>query len=291
MFERYTVEARRTILFSRSEAARLGSSYIETEHLLLGLLRAGLSPADGLTPDILQQIRKRIEERVPQPLPTATSVDLPMSQDSKTALHYAVKESEALGHASIDCCHLLLGLLRIESSAAAALLREIGIEYAGYRALVADSLLPKSAPAEPLQKTARALHRMLSLARLIQEDGEEPLKRAGWTGKEALGHLIDWATAHHQWIARALTEPEVIASGYPTPSWLPAQHYNNLPWKELFALCHLLNLVLVRVISRIPEAKLDTPCRIGDAEPIPLQELVRRYVAHCGDVMALLSNR
>ncbi len=39
MFERYTEKARRTIFFARYEASVVGSPYIETEHLLLGLLR------------------------------------------------------------------------------------------------------------------------------------------------------------------------------------------------------------------------------------------------------------
>jgi ATP-dependent Clp protease ATP-binding subunit ClpA len=39
MFERYTEKARRVIVFARSEASLFGSPYIETEHLLLGLLR------------------------------------------------------------------------------------------------------------------------------------------------------------------------------------------------------------------------------------------------------------
>ena len=39
MFERYTEKARRTIFFARYEASQFGCSYIETEHLLLGLFR------------------------------------------------------------------------------------------------------------------------------------------------------------------------------------------------------------------------------------------------------------
>ena len=39
MFARYTEEARRVIFFARHEASQSGSPYIETEHLLLGLLR------------------------------------------------------------------------------------------------------------------------------------------------------------------------------------------------------------------------------------------------------------
>jgi len=39
MFERYTEKAQRVIFFARYEASQFGSPYIETEHLLLGLLR------------------------------------------------------------------------------------------------------------------------------------------------------------------------------------------------------------------------------------------------------------
>lgn len=39
MFERYTEKARRVIFFARYEASQYGSPCIETEHLLLGLLR------------------------------------------------------------------------------------------------------------------------------------------------------------------------------------------------------------------------------------------------------------
>src|SRR5271163_3661203 len=39
MFERYTEKARRAIFFARYEASQYGSTTIETEHLLLGILR------------------------------------------------------------------------------------------------------------------------------------------------------------------------------------------------------------------------------------------------------------
>ena len=39
MFERFTEKARRAIFFARYEASQYGSKIIETEHLLLGILR------------------------------------------------------------------------------------------------------------------------------------------------------------------------------------------------------------------------------------------------------------
>jgi ATP-dependent Clp protease ATP-binding subunit ClpC len=40
MFERYSEPARRVIFYSRYMASQFGSPEIETEHLVLGLLRA-----------------------------------------------------------------------------------------------------------------------------------------------------------------------------------------------------------------------------------------------------------
>ena len=67
MFERYTVEARRVIFFARYEASNYASRYIETEHLLLGLLREGplakwFPGESNVEPEIRAEIEKRITQ-------------------------------------------------------------------------------------------------------------------------------------------------------------------------------------------------------------------------------------
>jgi ATP-dependent Clp protease ATP-binding subunit ClpC len=39
MFEKYNEKARRALFFARYEASKLGSRVIESEHILLGILR------------------------------------------------------------------------------------------------------------------------------------------------------------------------------------------------------------------------------------------------------------
>jgi Clp amino terminal domain, pathogenicity island component len=56
MFERYTEKARRAIFFARYAASQYGSPYIESEHLLLGLLREDRAPAS-----YIESIRREIE--------------------------------------------------------------------------------------------------------------------------------------------------------------------------------------------------------------------------------------
>jgi Clp amino terminal domain, pathogenicity island component len=103
MFERYTEKARRSIFFARWEASRFGSAYIEPEHMLLGLARC--------TNIVDQTLRAEIQQIAVHNAPTSTSVDLPVSQALKRAMHFAAEESEKLGHQHIGVEHLLLGLM------------------------------------------------------------------------------------------------------------------------------------------------------------------------------------
>jgi hypothetical protein len=51
------------------------------------------------------------------------------------------------------------------------------------------------------------------------------------------------------------------------------------------------NRLLIHVLGLIPEEKLNTPCQIGIAEPIPLAALVADYVEHCQDVVGQILAR
>src|SRR5437667_9290284 len=130
MFEKYTEKARRVIFFARYEASQFGSSYIETEHLLLGLIREDKNLTNRFFPKAnasIDSIRKEIEGRTLIREKVSTSVDLPFSDESKRALNAAADESERLTHKHIGTEHILLGLLREEKSVAAEILRERGL--------------------------------------------------------------------------------------------------------------------------------------------------------------------
>src|SRR5437867_530710 len=130
MFERYTERARRVLFFARYEASQLGSISIETEHLLLGLIREG----KGLTSRIfarshlsLENIRKGTEGRTVFREKVATSVEIPFSAETKRVLQFAAEEADRLLHNYIGTEHLLLGILREERSVAASILMEKGM--------------------------------------------------------------------------------------------------------------------------------------------------------------------
>jgi len=128
MFERFTEKARRVIFFGRYEASQFGSPYIESEHLLLGLLREDKAlTARFLRSEGVGSVREEIEKNTTVRQPTATSVDLPLSNECKRALAYAAEEAERLSHKHIGTEHLLMGLLREQSCFAAQLLVERGV--------------------------------------------------------------------------------------------------------------------------------------------------------------------
>ena len=122
MFERYTEKAQRVIFFARYEASQFGSPYIETEHLLLGIMRedkALTSRFIGPLGPSGWDIRKEIEGHTMVREKVSTSVDLPLSNESKRLLAYSSEEADRLNEKHIGTEHLLLGMLREEKCFAA----------------------------------------------------------------------------------------------------------------------------------------------------------------------------
>ena len=135
MFERYTEKARRVIFFARYEASQFGSPYIETEHLLLGLLREDKALTNRFLRShaSVESIRKQIEQHTTIREKVSTSVDLPLSNECKRVLAYAAEEAERLSHKHIGTEHLLPGLLREEKCFAAEILQERGLRLPAIR--------------------------------------------------------------------------------------------------------------------------------------------------------------
>ncbi len=320
MFERFTERARRSIFFARYEASALFTPKITTEELLLGILREDKSVAARLGLDAVIAIRKEIEQlAVPEGDRVPTSVDLPLAHETKRALEYAAEEADALQHKMIDSTHLVLGLMRVQGCLAAVLLRKYGLEFEPYRKIVANQLSDAEVRTRPLERAAawhqpqpvvplaaalgskiEALQQLVdnTAARLSDADffGDQRLKRKPdprkpWTRKEALGHLIDWAMAHQQWVTAALLDSKLTAAEYPRDDAAAIQGYAEFSWTETVDLWVLLNRLLIHVLLRVPEDKIDVACRIGIATPVPLTALIDAYVEHCQDMVGQILAR
>jgi uncharacterized damage-inducible protein DinB len=168
MFERYTEKARRVIFFARYEASQFGSPYIESEHLLLGILREDkvLSRRFLRAHASVESIRKQIEGHTTIREKVSTSVDLPLSNECKRVLAYAAEEAERLSHKHIGTEHLLLGLLREEKCFAAEILEERGLRLPAIReelqrmAHEIEQRHERGMPAESSLSSVAAEHRL-----------------------------------------------------------------------------------------------------------------------------------
>ena len=182
MFERYTEKARRVIFFARYEASQFGSPYIETEHLLLGLLREDKALTNRFLRShaSVESIRKQIEGHTTIREKVSTSVDLPLSNECKRVLAYAAEEAERLSHRHIGTEHLLLGLLREEKCFAAEILHERGLRLSAIREELARTSQEKAQPQRQRESsllsefsrdlTQAAMHSQLDP--LVGRDGE-----------------------------------------------------------------------------------------------------------------------
>lgn len=130
MFQRYTEQARRAIFFARFEASNYGSRYIETEHLLLGLLREDRALAKWFPGEsnVEAGIRSEIEKRITRGEQISTSVEIPLTTECKKVLTLAAEASDRLGHRMVEPEHILIGILRVEASLAAQVLTARGVK-------------------------------------------------------------------------------------------------------------------------------------------------------------------
>ena len=117
--------------YSREEAMRLHNSFIGPEHLILGILRDGT----GKAVDVLKRsgidlihIRRILEERLSAE-EEYVSEELIISKNTDRALKISLLEARLLKCKTTDTEHLLLAILKDESSIASQVLNEQNISY------------------------------------------------------------------------------------------------------------------------------------------------------------------
>ncbi|MBI4902614.1 MAG: hypothetical protein HY820_03200 [Acidobacteria bacterium] len=296
MFERYTDQARRVIFFARYEASQFGAEYIASEHLLLGMVREDpflKKHIDG------EAVRKAVKSRAQPKTAATTSLDIPLNMECKRILVHAAQEADRRNSMYIHPAHMLAGILMEQASVAAQVLGEVGFRVEMIEpqlASIATRTPPVPSPVPEIGPLARELAAQVALTEtyllaISEYDAGQMLKRRNWTRKQALGHLIDLATAHHQWIARALVEPRVAAVSYPEQEWTTAQNYEMLPWAQLLELWLQLNQLLVHVLGNVPESRHEIPIKIGIAPPVPLREIAATYAAKVEEVAGEILTR
>jgi ATP-dependent Clp protease ATP-binding subunit ClpA len=171
MFDRYTEKARRAIFFARYEASNFGSPQIDTEHLLLGILREHKELTNRFLRSFaaLESVRKQIETHAGIPERIATSVDLPLTSACKRVLAFAAEEAEGLRHRNIGGEHLFLGILREKGCFAQQILLGFGVSAEEVRRYLAGTGVPAEPPAnKPPESPESTIERLRQRADEMQ---------------------------------------------------------------------------------------------------------------------------
>jgi uncharacterized protein (TIGR02246 family) len=198
MFERFTEKARRVIFFARYETSGYGARCIETEHLLLGLIREDRPLLNRLLkpPASAASLEQSVRESLAKGERISTSIEIPLSEECRRILLYSSEEAERLAQKHISTEHLLLGMLREGNCQAAKYLRAVG--------LILQELRPRMVPerlASKLEDSEQPLHELEStwnsndpsaFSRLFAEDAElVDCNGSSWKGRNRLSTALE----------------------------------------------------------------------------------------------------
>ncbi len=161
MFEKFTERARLVIVLAKGEVERLKHDRLDTEHLLMGLIKEG----GGIAIRALQKmninpytLHLQLERRLVTGNRSSSDKELPFSELAKRVLEGAMLESRELGHNYIDTEHLLLGMVRERHGMAGKMLRDAGVMLDTLRDVIMEMLTPvKSGEKSKEKSTTPAL--------------------------------------------------------------------------------------------------------------------------------------
>jgi predicted nucleotide-binding protein len=126
--ERFTQKARHVLSFAHQEAERAHHNVIGPEHFLIGLMEE----EGGVAGRVLRELGitiERLREVIYDLTDPASNFDpnqVELGVQTQQVLEKAVEEARRLGHHYIGTEHILLGLIRVESTAI-EVLRRLGL--------------------------------------------------------------------------------------------------------------------------------------------------------------------
>ncbi len=134
MDSKYSQEIKDVLQYSKEEAIRLGNNYIGTEHLFLGILREGEGIANGIISDLgvdPREARSAIENQIrkEQPVTVSDYNDIPLQKPAERVLKLIYLEARAFKSMEINSAHLLLAILKDQSSLVTNYLEEMNVNY------------------------------------------------------------------------------------------------------------------------------------------------------------------
>jgi|SRR5579859_3464463 len=129
--------SRQVIFVARMEAGRVGSPVMNTEHILLGILRVAPAPPEMFAqPLSVPWVREYVTRWHTPATKIPTSVDLPIHADTKAVFEKATSLADAYRCKFVRTEHLLLALATVANSHSATILEEAGISLGRLQAML-----------------------------------------------------------------------------------------------------------------------------------------------------------
>jgi len=134
MDAKFSQKIKDVLSYSKEEAIRLGNAYIGPEHFFLGILREG----DGVAVEMLtemgmdfSELKKNIERSIKPEgsIKIKDTENLPLLKSAERILKMVYLEARSLKNETINTGHLLLAILRDESSSVSRILSEKNVNY------------------------------------------------------------------------------------------------------------------------------------------------------------------
>lgn len=136
MFERFTEKAVRIIMAAQEEAKRLGSAFVGSEHLLLGMLREGepvvIKTFEHFRVDP-QAVKEALEDSIVDNGKEEPEIEIPFNDQVKRVIQQAWDEARSLGHSYVGVEHLFLGILKEAQGLVSEVLRDLNITLSSAR--------------------------------------------------------------------------------------------------------------------------------------------------------------
>lgn len=141
--QEYSPQMKNILLYTHEEAIRLGNDWFETDHLFLGLLREGSSIAIEILLQLgidLHNMRKNIETdlKKDEVLGIERQKDLHVKSNAERVLKLVWLEAKNLASPVIHAEHLLLAIMRDETSRVYKALNADGVTYNSIKSRLND---------------------------------------------------------------------------------------------------------------------------------------------------------
>ena len=177
-FEKFSERARRVLTAAQEEAQHLNHNYIDTEHILLGLVREEEGIAAKVLVNLgvgLGKVRQAVEFVVGRGAKPSTG-ETGLTPRAKRVIELAIDEARQLGHNYIGTEHLLLGIVREKDGLAAKILGSFGVKLQQTREQTINLLRePVATRARDKSKTPALDEFGRDLTELAEEDKLDPV--------------------------------------------------------------------------------------------------------------------